>query len=401
MKVFVLNVSIATMLLVVVVRGLNTLPIDFGVVDPLEQALSDFEMTDLVFSQFSDDRPVRLDTNIVIVNIGGSGVSREDIATALDIVARRQPAVIGVDVLFDPTIRNGLDTIRAVLQQHQNIVLAIKIQEDSTTQIAIPRTAIDIPFRSGHVNWPDAEQGYRTVRRYEPYRTSKQQRLPSFALAIASAYDPFVQDVVDARQHEAESIAFQKQRTWWTLSVTDILRNPQVAEFARGRIILFGYLGEVLGDTMSVEDRFWTPLNHAYAGRSHPDMYGVEIHANIISTLLHRDFIDTVSETTVSFAFIVVILLNVALFAFVEQRLGSFYDVICKTVQIVESIALLILALFLFEAQRLVVPVSDTILGVILASDIFSVYLSFARAAPTLRRKLMTTLQRFTSTGAT
>lgn len=45
-----------------------------------------------------------------------------------------------------------------------------------------------------------------------------------------------------------------------------------------------------------MKDRYYTPLNERSSGRSIPDMFGVIIHANIISMLLDEDYIDDVPE---------------------------------------------------------------------------------------------------------
>ncbi|NJM93588.1 MAG: CHASE2 domain-containing protein [Cytophagales bacterium] len=61
--------------------------------------------------------------------------------------------------------------------------------------------------------------------------------------------------------------------------------------------MIFGYLGESFND-VSWEDKFYTPLNKTYAGKANPDMYGVVIHANIVSMILNHDYVYTMAEST-------------------------------------------------------------------------------------------------------
>src|SRR5687768_9142268 len=60
----------------------------------------------------------------------------------------------------------------------------------------------------------------------------------------------------------------------------------------RDNIIMLGYMGSSVGAQSKLdEDRFFTPLNPRLSGRSHPDMYGVLIHANILRMVLDDDYI--------------------------------------------------------------------------------------------------------------
>ena len=64
----------------------------FDVFDPIGTAFGDMELTDIVFSQLRDD-PVA-DDRVVLVNL--SNLSRGEIGMMLQIIAKYNPACIGI-----------------------------------------------------------------------------------------------------------------------------------------------------------------------------------------------------------------------------------------------------------------------------------------------------------------
>ena len=75
---------------------------------------------------------------------------------------------------------------------------------------------------------------------------------------------------------------------FFALDVPDVFGENFTPDMIQGKIVIFAYLGEILGDKKSFEDKFVTPLNARYAGNRLPDMYGGVIHANIISMISLR-----------------------------------------------------------------------------------------------------------------
>jgi CHASE2 domain-containing sensor protein len=62
----------------------------------------------------------------------------------------------------------------------------------------------------------------------------------------------------------------------------------------------------------SWEDKFYTPLNKKLAGKSNPDMFGVVVHANIISMILREDYVEQMATWQEVAMAIILCLLNVA-----------------------------------------------------------------------------------------
>jgi len=76
-----------------------------------------------------------------------------------------------------------------------------------------------------------------------------------------------------------------------TLDWPQVIRHEFDTTQLRGKILLLGFLGDSLTGKYTSEDKFYSPLNGKMIGRSLPDIYGVEIHANIIRMILSREYI--------------------------------------------------------------------------------------------------------------
>ena len=68
----------------------------FDIMDPIGEAFSDMEFTDVYFSQLLDD-PIA-DQDVVLVNIALE--PRASIAMMIDSISQHNPAVIGMLILF-------------------------------------------------------------------------------------------------------------------------------------------------------------------------------------------------------------------------------------------------------------------------------------------------------------
>lgn len=93
-------------------------------------------------------------------------------------------------------------------------------------------------------------------------------------------------------------------------------------EHLRDKTILIGYMGDYLTDSIYYyQNCRITPLNHYY-GKSNilPDMYDIEITANIIRTINDNAFIDEVNQVVRVLIILAFSLLNVTILTFAKTR---------------------------------------------------------------------------------
>jgi CHASE2 domain-containing sensor protein len=108
----------------------------------------------------------------------------------------------------------------------------------------------------------------------------------------------------------------------------------------KGKIVILGFLGSGLDDT-SWDDKYFTPLNKNYAGKSRPDMYGVVVHANALSMILSADYIDELEPWQEYAIAIVLVFLNVMAFSYITARNAIWFDSLSLLIQVLQVVIML------------------------------------------------------------
>jgi CHASE2 domain-containing sensor protein len=360
-------------------------PIRGPIVDPLHDALYDMELTDLVFSKLRKE--TEADTNIVIVNIGE--LSREMIAKELQIIAKYEPRVIGIDVLFKNTKdRVGDSLLKNELQAVKRLIMASKLDDYNKEE-----KKFKISQRSHTFFMENATPAYTnfitrskdaldisTCRTFSPMSLVNNKKEYAFSVALAKEYDKEKTELFLKRNKETEIINFKGNMggKFFALDVDDVLKENFSPDIIKDKIVLFGFLGPAFNKA-SWEDKFFTPLNNRYIGRSNPDMYGVVIHANIISMILHNDYINQVPMSISYTVAVLLCLLNVALFSWINKKTGNLYDLISKGIQLIETFLLLFVIVLLFYYFNIKFNLTVTIVTVLLTGDLLEIYYSVVK----------------------
>ena len=362
----------------------------FDVFDPIGEAFGDMELTDIVFSQLRDD-PVG-DDRIVLVNL--SDLQRGEIGMMLQIISQYNPAVIGIDSFFyfpkedtlgDMMLMEGLASV-------EHLVMASKLytHETDTSQdsIAYSWEAFNMfAERNAFVNLvTDAEtqQDLKMCRTFLPQETINGEQRVAFAVELASYLDSAAaaeflargntEEVINYRGNVLDYGATKFGNKYFALDVPDVFNENFVPEMIEGKIVMFCYLGRVLGDQESLEDKFYTPLNEKYIGRAFPDMYGGVIHANAISMILNRDYIDKMGDNAGFIFAIILCFLNVALFSLIYKRIPKWYDGVTKLFQLVEIAVLVYGVIYILDFYSYKAEIGLALFAVALAGDALEVY---------------------------
>ncbi|MFT4736277.1 MAG: CHASE2 domain-containing sensor protein, partial [Paraglaciecola sp.] len=352
-------------------------------------ALGDFDITDIVFSQFRES-PVA-DDNILLINMGS--LDRAGIAGMIEIINQHDPAVIGVDSFFDYPKEDTLaDMMLAeAFSKVENLILVTKLVIDAETEV------VD----SIHTSWELFDQfsdpafanldteakeqaDLKQCRQFWPQWEVNGERQVAFAVKMASYLDSAAAEEFLARGYETELVNFKGNvmdfgatkfgTAFFALDWMDVYGENFFPELITGKVVMFCYLGEELGDRKSLEDKFITPLNAQYAGRTLPDMYGGVIHANIISSILNRDYINYMGEYQGYIVAFLLCLLNVMLFTYIYKRLPKWYDGITKLIQLAEIFILYAIMIQVFDANNFKLDLGIGMIAVALAGDALEVY---------------------------
>lgn len=347
---FKIDSLIITVLIFIIMWLFSIIPYKLIFLDPIAKAAGDFDLNDIVFSKLYNEQSV--DTNIVLVNIGH--LSRSDIAKQINIINSFSPKVIGLDVVFAKSEKSKSDTIVAeALNNVRNLVLVGILDNysekgDYYNKYYIPDSNFSKNAVMGYANLPTKYgASSKTIRSFRPYSKVKNNIVPAFALRIVEMYDMDSYKILLSRSNDEEVINYRGNIDKFITLDTDILYRNYNLNFLKDKIVLLGFLGNSLTEK-TLEDIYFTPLNEVYAGRSYPDMYGVTIHANIISMINNQNYINTVATWISSILAFLVCLINVDYIRKVKKRLTDYYGGIAKTLIFLQTTIILIINVNIF-----------------------------------------------------
>jgi CHASE2 domain-containing sensor protein len=355
---------------------LNAIPAQFEILDPISKALSDFEMTDLVFSDMREEQPS--DTNIVLVNIGH--LSRADIGKQIARINEHEPAVIGIDAFFrsKKAFEDDIQLIMA-LSQCENLVMVSELyspnKQNSFDSIATSHKQFNQFAQNGFANMVTAAESFKTTREFKPFAKMGDSLELSFAAKVVEKYRPEQLTELLQRQNETETINWLGHNNkFFTLDAQDVLDEEVDLSFIKGKIVLLGFLGEYELGEPSLEDTFYTPMNKQTGSKTFPDMYGVVVHANIISMILRGNYINTIPTWADALIAFIIVYLNVTLFFRVGEKFKVYYDLITKSLQIFEVSIIFFINLIVLSRFDYKVDLTIAIIALVFSGDLTELY---------------------------
>jgi CHASE2 domain-containing sensor protein len=427
MRKFWLDCFIATLFVFAVLGGLvkvSQLNL-FNAFDPLGKALGDMELTDIAFSQIREDP--KIDTSIVIVNIGY--LSRAQIGQQIMNLSRCKPKVIGLDILFTcDWLKDSIlcpqayDTLSNMIFAQavsgtERMVLGKKLlQSDSLLKASGDIDIYDSvlhtydPLRKnafeGFVNLitiADHQEDLKACRSFNPKMKMVNGDVElAFSTKMALIFDSVKTKKFLSRDNDEEIINYRGNIVDWhgassypgrypVLDWEQALDTTQfVPEMIRDKIVIMGFLGSDLRDT-SWDDKFFTPLNKIYAGRGRPDMYGIVVHANIISMILSEDYVDQLAEWQQYLIAFIIVFLNIALFFWINKKIPVWFDTLSLMVQITQVLLFSFLMIEMFNINSFKLNLTAALAGVALVGTCFELYQSvFKMIALKIKQKLFT-----------
>lgn len=287
---------------------------------------------DLYFRQRGAIAQAELDRDgIVLVAIddatlaryGASPLNRARLAEGVRRIAAAQPKLLAIDILLvDKAVEADDAALEAALGGMRPLVLSSALEAGTGTGWLkpLPRFA-QSAARVGHVHAdPDGDGVSRQVLLS---KYSGRERYWAFALEALNAlrdpatgeHEPIsdkpITETTEALEVAGESGTYvipapdTTQRTLWInyagpdgtfprVSFARLLEDPAAGAALRGRIVLLGVTAQGTGD------RLFTPFFSASG------MPGIEIHANILHTLLSGRFLTPVREAGMALAVLLI-----------------------------------------------------------------------------------------------
>jgi CHASE2 domain-containing sensor protein len=391
----------------------------FNAFDPIGQALNDFELTDYAFSNLRPDPLV--EERIVLVNIGT--LSRAGIAEQIRIISQYKPKVIGIDGYFncEGGLRDTLncpqllDTLGNLLlsnaiKEAGNVVLVSKLHQS----MALSRAgAVDVydstefsdPLFQGFAqygfanlitaNKAEYQEDVKICRAFVPHMALNRNEELAFGVKVAMLFDSAKTKNFLARNKEEELINYRgnieiqdirikslKKKDlsttkypvmFYALDVADVFNQEFFPDMIKDKIVIFGFLGKYFGDP-SWSDKFFTPLNKKVAGRANPDMFGVVVHANVVSMILNGDFINELEEWHKYVIAFVFCFFNIALFFYINSKFPVWFDSLSLLIQVTQIVLLMGFTIWIFSEATFKLDLTLTLIAIALAGPVFAFY---------------------------
>ena len=342
-----------------------------SVFNQFTQAFKDFTLSDIYYSKIINQNKI-YDGSLVLINVENR--KREEIAYLIQRLEEGKPKVIGLDIIF----RNKIDTapkadeiLKETFAQYNNIVYPYI----ATFNNSLAETRNDAYFQtksSSFVNLVGEDPTFSTIRYFYPVYNN----VPAFTSAILQMYDSSEAAAsLQKGQRKTEIRYYGNIQNFKYQTFAEVMDISFKTESLKDKIILVGYMGHADGTSGLIdEDRFFTPLNPRLSGRSHPDMYGTVMHANILRMELDKDYIFSFPPwLNLLFAFLLSwILLPFFIHWYIHKPL--WYHLMLVLTQFTVSILFVFLTLLLYTWVNVKIESASLLVAVVFVGDFLLFY---------------------------
>ncbi len=257
--------------------------------DPFTEAFRDFSLTDLYYTKEKDRNQINKGP-VVLINVEDK--NRSQVAYLLQQVQKGKPKVVALDIVYAKRINQQDSLLKAEFAAHNNYVFSY-IADFENLRESIYTDSFFTTQRDGYATMVAENIEYSTIRHYYPFNDNRE----AFTSAIIKKFDNTHYQQLLKRKNKKTEIHYTGNLSNFSYYDFDEVTNPDFdASALQNKIVLLGYVGmpKVNAGNRQDEDKFFTPLNSRLSGRSHPDMYGCVIHANILRMILDKDYIKVV-----------------------------------------------------------------------------------------------------------
>ncbi|HSU28677.1 MAG TPA: CHASE2 domain-containing protein, partial [Chitinophagaceae bacterium] len=143
----------------------------------------------------------------------------------------------------------------------------------------------------------------------------------------------------------------------------------------KGKIALMGYVND---DVNSIEDKKFTPMNKKYYGKQDRDMNGIVVHANIISMVLEKNYINKLPSWVNLVIAILVGWLHMSFFIHYYLESHIWFHLAAKIAQVASMIFFVYLGIIIYSKYQVKLNMSMTLLTIVLAVDVIYFYEAWA-----------------------
>lgn len=388
---------------------------------PIKKSLEDFAFTDIYYKLNKPDPslkkdPIPVQPELFIVNIGN--LDRHGLAEVIGRIHDGNPAIVSMDVLFhedaDTTGSTYLQRALSSLDVNASIIQAYISADgiycaDGTYSMEALRFG-----EQAFINLPGKDPVSEQVRHFKPFH----QKDVSLSVQTGLSYlemsgktpNKRQKKLMNASYSEAEKCYSKKKYTIrynrllsgyynsQQLTYKELLHPDFDVSRLNGKIVLLGFRGALKDDAgfpslhqVVEEDMYFTPLNQHLTGRSYPDMYGVDVQAQIISNVLQGNYIVHISKTwSWVLAFILSMIFTPLMVHFFVRR-HIWFHIVAKLLQLAFSIVMVYVSIVLF-GKGWQLNIKPVLISAILIVDLMYFYDAFVKYFAVVLKKRGITL---------
>lgn len=382
---------------------------------PLKKGLDDFSFTDIYYKINKPDyelskHRIPAQPELYVVNIGT--LNRAGIAEVIDIINEGEPAVLSLDVVFHEKVdTTGTAALLKAMEASETIVQGyISDDREYCADGIYSMDALRIG-KEAFINLPGSDPVNTVIRYFKPFHNK------DLGLATTTAFTYLEKTgtslnhrqskLKEATEKETKKCYSKKKYTIrFNRLLSEIYNNQFInhtevtdADFdpsvLKDKIVLLGYRGEIQPENVDGlpqihpeidEDMYFTPLNKNMTGRSYPDMYGVDIQANIISNVLRGNYIIKISDVwSWVIAFLLCLILSpLMIYFFVNQHI--WFHIVAKLLQLFLSIVFVMIGVVVY-ANGFYLNSKPIVISIILIVDLMYFYDAFVKYIAHRRQK--------------
>lgn len=284
---------------------------------------------------FSLDK-TEVDTNIVLVNI--AHLDRGMIAQTVNLIAEAKPSVIAFNICFDATKRTPYDSLLfSAFKKERNVVL---IHNGENCKC------------SNHVHYGKEEYFIPQDGVVRSFSTDSS----TLSSVIVRLHNQQLYDKLKNRRKEEELINYIGNYTHFlTLHAELITAQVVGTEIFKNKIVLLGYLGNEIPDAANdQEDTYSTPLADAHSSK----MYGTEISANIIHTIIQGKYITIVPVLSCFGIYFLILVFNSVL-GYLAIRISQKFFALVLTILVLGESSFAAFLMITLLSQNIILDIED------------------------------------------
>ncbi|MDE7166767.1 MAG: CHASE2 domain-containing protein [Bacteroidaceae bacterium] len=299
-KVFHIDHVIVVGLVLVVIFLFTTMVNALSFFDPVKRSLDNFSLKDIYY-EIIQQAEAEHSSNIITIVDMSTAYRRDHIASIIEDIASCEPAVLGVDIVFEGWREDtlGSELLMDVVRRTENTIFASKLTNGETEKGEEDKLNFagsvhsffseEIPITEGFTNVDSDAEG-KTLRMFPMTRRCGNNKVYSFTAQVAEAYQG---NIIGQTNEEDRTVIFSGTKID-SIHCDSVRKN---CELIKDRIVLLGALNDYA-------DKHYTPI-----GR----IPGVEFQAYAIQTLLEHNDVKTMSNSMMWLVSILVIYLSLVL----------------------------------------------------------------------------------------